>query len=156
MKDFVGLGIGFGFSMASSIDFFLPRVCRSEFNRAYEGSKFYALQTLITGGTRPLGLSWLGTLFRTLSVPNICSEHVFGTLSQNHPQDHQNHLQDHQKHTYKEPPKGGCAPLGGLLIGVLLMVLEVVLVVLGVVLRQCSEQMFGTDSVRNSVPSQLS
>ena len=29
-----------------------------------------------------------------------------------------------------------------------LMVLEVVLVVLGVVLRQCSEQMFGTD-VRN-------
>ena len=35
------------------------------------------------------------------------------------------------------------------------MVLEVVLVVLGVVLRQCSEQMFGTDSVRNSVPSQL-
>ena len=28
--------------------------------------------------------------------------------------------------------------------------------VLGVVLRQCSEQMFGTDSVRNSVPSQLS
>ena len=42
------------------------------------------------------------------------------------------------------------------------MVLEVILVVLGVVLvvlhgaqRQCSEQMFGTDSVRNSVPSQL-
>ena len=31
-----------------------------------------------------------------------------------------------------------------------------VLMVLGVVLRQCSEQMFGTDSVRNSVPSQLS
>ena len=82
-------------------------------------------------------------------VPNtVCSEHLFRTLSQNHPQDHQNHLQDHQKHTYKEPPKGGCAPLGGLLIGVLLMVLEVVLVVLGVVLRQCSVQMFGTD-VRN-------
>ena len=37
-----------------------------------------------------------------------------------------------------------------------LMVLEVILVVLGVVLRQCSEQMFGTDSVRNDVPSQLS
>ena len=44
-----------------------------------------------------------------------------------------------------------------------LMVLEVILVVLGVVLvilhgaqRQCSEQMFGTDSVRNNVPSQLS
>ena len=43
-----------------------------------------------------------------------------------------------------------------------LMVLEVILVVLGVVLvvlhgaqRQCSEQMFGTDSVRNNVPSQL-
>ena len=30
-----------------------------------------------------------------------------------------------------------------------------VLMVLGVVLSQCSEQMFGTDSVRNSVPSQL-
>ena len=44
-----------------------------------------------------------------------------------------------------------------------LMVLEVILVVLGVVLvvlhgaqRQCSEQMFGTDCVRNNVPSQLS
>ena len=66
------------------------------------------------------------------TVPNtVCSEHLFRTsfrtLSQNHPQ-------DHQKHTYKEPPKGGCAPLGGLLIGVLLMVLEVVLVVLEVVL----------------------
>ena len=43
------------------------------------------------------------------------------------------------------------------------MVLEVILVVLGVVLvvlhgaqRQCSEQMFGTDSVRNNVPCQLS
>ena len=35
-----------------------------------------------------------------------------------------------------------------------LMVLEVILVVLGTVLRQCSEQMFGTDSVRNNVPSQ--
>ena len=35
------------------------------------------------------------------------------------------------------------------------MVLEVILVVLGVVLRQCSEQMFGTDSARNNVPSQL-
>ena len=61
---------------------------------------------------------------------------------QNQPQDHQNRLQGLQNPTYKEPPKGG------LLIGVLLMVLEVVLVVLGVVLRQCSEQMFGTD-VRN-------
>ena len=69
-------------------------------------------------------------------------------MSQNHPQDHQNHLQDYQNHTYKEPPKGG------LLIGVVLMVLEVILVVLGVVLRQCSEQMFGTDSGRNTVPSQ--
>ena len=44
-----------------------------------------------------------------------------------------------------------------------LMVLEGILVFLGVVLvvlhgaqRQCSEQMFGTDSVRNNVPSQLS
>ena len=37
-----------------------------------------------------------------------------------------------------------------------LMVLEVILVVLGVVLRQFSEQMFGTDSVRNNVPSQHS
>ena len=43
-----------------------------------------------------------------------------------------------------------------------LMVLEVILAVLRVVLgvlhgaqRQCSEQMFGTDSVRNNVPSQL-
>ena len=43
-----------------------------------------------------------------------------------------------------------------------LLVLEVILVVLGVVLailhgaqRQCSEQMFGTDSARNNVPSQL-
>ena len=50
-----------------------------------------------------------------------------------------------------------------MLIGVVPMVLEVILVVLGVVLvvlgvvlvvlhgaqRQCSEQMFGTDSVRN-------
>ena len=36
------------------------------------------------------------------------------------------------------------------------MVLGVVLVVLGLVLRQCSEQMFGTDSVRNNVPSQHS
>ena len=46
--------------------------------------------------------------------------------------------------------------------GVVLVVLEVVLVALGVVLvvlhgaqRQCLEQMFGADSVRNSVPSQL-
>ena len=63
------------------------------------------------------------------TVPNtVCSEHLFRTLSQNHPQDHQNHLQDHQKHTYKEPPKGG------MLVGVVLMVLEVILVVLGLVL----------------------
>ena len=55
------------------------------------------------------------------------------------------------------------SPLGGLLIGMVLMVLVVilvvlglVLVVLGVVLRQCSEQMFGTDSVRKTVPSQHS
>ena len=48
------------------------------------------------------------------------------------------------------------------ILGVVLVVLEVVLVVLGVVLvvlhgaqRQCSEQMFGTDSVRNNAPSQL-
>ena len=56
-------------------------------------------------------------------------------------------------------------PVGGLCM--VLMVLEVILVVLGVVLvvvlvvlhgaqRQCSEQMFGTDSVRNNVPSQHS
>ena len=48
-------------------------------------------------------------------------------------------------------------------LGVILGVLGMVLVVLGVVLvvlhgaqRQCSEQMFGTDSVRNNVPSQRS
>ena len=55
--------------------------------------------------------------------------------------------------------RNSCLSEGGLLIGVVLivlMVLEVILVVLGVVLRQCSEQMFGTDSARNSVPSQLS
>ena len=48
-------------------------------------------------------------------VPNtVCSEHLFRTLSQNHPQDHQNHpqdhqnhLQDHQNHTQKQPLKGG-------------------------------------------------
>ena len=45
---------------------------------------------------------------------------------------------------------------------VVLVVLVVVLVALGVVLvvlhgaqTQCSEQVFGTDSVRNNVPSQL-
>ena len=50
-----------------------------------------------------------------------------------------------------------------MVLEVILVVLGVVLVVLGVVLvvlhgaqRQCSEQMFGTDSVRNNVPSQLS
>ena len=44
-----------------------------------------------------------------------------------------------------------------------LMVLEVIMVVAGVVLvvlpgaqRRCSEQMFGTDSVRNDVQSKLS
>ena len=49
-----------------------------------------------------------------------------------------------------------------MVLEVILVVLGVVLVVLGVVLvvlhgaqRQCSEQMFGTDSVRNNVPSQL-
>ena len=49
-----------------------------------------------------------------------------------------------------------------MVLEVILVVLAVVLVVLGVVLvvlhgaqRQCSEQMFGTDSVRNNVPSQL-
>ena len=48
------------------------------------------------------------------------------------------------------------------ILGVVLVVLEVVLAALGMVVvvlhgaqRQCSEQMFGTDSVRNNVPSQL-
>ena len=41
-------------------------------------------------------------------------------------------------------------------LGVGLVVLGVVLVVLHGAQRQCSEQMFGTDSVRNNVPSQLS
>ena len=54
-------------------------------------------------------------------------------------------------------------------LGVVLVVLEVVLVALGLVApswgsetvfgtdvrNRCSEQMFGTDSVRNDVPSQL-
>ena len=50
-----------------------------------------------------------------------------------------------------------------MVLEVILVVLGVVLVVLGVVLvvlhgaqRQCSEQMFGTDSVRNNVPSTTS
>ena len=83
---------------------------------------------------------------------------------QNQPQDHQNHFQNVSN---KQPPVGSGSNLfqirssqGRLLIGV---VLEVILVVLGVVLvvlhwaqRQCSEQMFGTESVRNNVPSQHS
>ncbi len=43
-----------------------------------------------------------------------------------------------------------------MVVEVILVVLGVVLVVLGVVPRKCSEQMFGTGSVRNNVPSQLS
>ena len=43
-----------------------------------------------------------------------------------------------------------------MVLGVIPVVLGVVLVVLGAVPRQCSEQMFGTDSARNKVPSQYS
>ena len=45
-------------------------------------------------------------------------------------------------------------PLKPILV-VLGLVLGLVLVVLHGAQRQCSEQMFGTDSVRNSVPNQL-
>ena len=49
-----------------------------------------------------------------------------------------------------------------MVLEVILMVLELILVVLGLVLvmvlhgaqRQCREQMFGTGSVRNTIPSQ--
>ena len=76
---------------------------------------------------------------RSSAPITVCSEHLFRTLSENHPQDHQNHKK-----------------LTRTTLRVVLVVLGVALVILGVVLRQCPEQMFGTDSVRNSVPSQLS
>ena len=54
-----------------------------------------------------------GVLARTFLPNTVCSEHLFRTLSGNHPQEHQtysqdhrNHLQDHQNHTCKEPPRG--------------------------------------------------
>ncbi len=52
-------------------------------------------------------------LARNIAPNTVSSEHLFRTLSQNHPQDHQNHpqdhqnrIQDHQNHLYKQPPLG--------------------------------------------------
>ena len=69
-------------------------------------------------------LSWLGTLFRALSVPNICSEHCLRTT----PRTTRITSRTIRTIHVRSPPKGG------LLIGRILMVLEVVLVVLEVIL----------------------
>ena len=76
-------------------------------------------------------LSWLGTLFRTLSVPNICSEHCLRTT----PRTTRTTPRTTRitSRTIRTTPISS-PPLGGLLICMVLMVLEVILVFLGVVL----------------------